>query len=348
MFFSSRGHFDRPPGTTVSTDERLSSEGWQNCASCHFEGLTDGVVCVFGAGPRKSVPLNATFNPRDPDEQQDPQLLGDLRRGRGLRAQHPQRLRPGPACRRPRRRHARPEPRPDRSTTAAHQLRRPRSPPFRALNADRQPQPVTVTLPTVQRRCRRSTALREWVRLAIRTPNGPLDSTEIDGGVNPANDRPRPRAVRAGRLPELPRRQPLDHEPQGLRLAAGRRPRSSPRPTPNAPAVRQPDRRAVPRPLPRGRRLVQRRRRRAKATRSATTSAPRSSPTPRRVNGVLDPAGRARHRPQRRRRRRRLQHAVAARHPRRAALPAQRRLRDAALRARERRAPHRRQRRPTC
>ena len=29
------------------------------------------------------------------------------------------------------------------------------------------------------------TALREWVRLAIRTPNGPLDSTEVDGGVNP-------------------------------------------------------------------------------------------------------------------------------------------------------------------
>ena len=57
------------PGTTVSSSDRLSSEGWQNCASCHFEGLTDGVVWQFGAGPRKSVPLNATFNPHNRTEQ---------------------------------------------------------------------------------------------------------------------------------------------------------------------------------------------------------------------------------------------------------------------------------------
>ncbi len=69
MFFSSRGHFDRPAGTTVATDERLSKDGWQGCASCHFEGLTDGVVWVFGTGPRKSVPLNASFNPAAPEEQ---------------------------------------------------------------------------------------------------------------------------------------------------------------------------------------------------------------------------------------------------------------------------------------
>jgi YVTN family beta-propeller protein len=69
MFFSSRGNFNRPAGTTVSTTERLSSEGWQSCSSCHFEGLTDSVVWEFGVGPRKSVPLNATFNPRNPNEQ---------------------------------------------------------------------------------------------------------------------------------------------------------------------------------------------------------------------------------------------------------------------------------------
>lgn len=28
------------------------SEGWQNCASCHFNGLTDSVVWSFNAGPR--------------------------------------------------------------------------------------------------------------------------------------------------------------------------------------------------------------------------------------------------------------------------------------------------------
>ena len=65
MFFSSRGNFDTIPGTN-SLRDRLSSEGWQSCASCHFKGLTDGVVWQFGAGPRKSVPLNATSADESP------------------------------------------------------------------------------------------------------------------------------------------------------------------------------------------------------------------------------------------------------------------------------------------
>jgi hypothetical protein len=44
MFFSSRGSFDPIAGFTNSLRNRLSSEGWQACASCHFKGLTDGVV----------------------------------------------------------------------------------------------------------------------------------------------------------------------------------------------------------------------------------------------------------------------------------------------------------------
>jgi DNA-binding beta-propeller fold protein YncE/cytochrome c peroxidase len=69
MFFSSRGVFNTAPGMTVSATDRLSSEGWQSCSSCHFEGLTDGVVWEFGVGPRKSVPLNASFNPNNPNDQ---------------------------------------------------------------------------------------------------------------------------------------------------------------------------------------------------------------------------------------------------------------------------------------
>src|SRR5207249_5931210 len=42
-FFSSRGNFDTSPGTN-SLRNRLSSEGWQACAICHFKGLTDGVI----------------------------------------------------------------------------------------------------------------------------------------------------------------------------------------------------------------------------------------------------------------------------------------------------------------
>jgi YVTN family beta-propeller protein len=69
MFFSSRGEFQREAGQTTSISERLSSDGWQSCSSCHFEGLTDSVVWDFNAGPRKSVPLNSTWSPTDKNEQ---------------------------------------------------------------------------------------------------------------------------------------------------------------------------------------------------------------------------------------------------------------------------------------
>ena len=65
MFFSSRGHFDQPAGPKISVDERLAQVGWQACSSCHFKGLTDGVVWTFNTGPRKSIPLNGTFDPQD-------------------------------------------------------------------------------------------------------------------------------------------------------------------------------------------------------------------------------------------------------------------------------------------
>ena len=32
-------------------------------------GFTDQVVWIFGAGPRRSVPLHSTFNPRNPTDQ---------------------------------------------------------------------------------------------------------------------------------------------------------------------------------------------------------------------------------------------------------------------------------------
>jgi YVTN family beta-propeller protein len=60
LFNSSRGEFDE------GVSERLSNEGWQACASCHPDGLSDGVVWAFASGPRKSVPLNGTFSPKNP------------------------------------------------------------------------------------------------------------------------------------------------------------------------------------------------------------------------------------------------------------------------------------------
>jgi hypothetical protein len=47
----------------------MSDHGWMSCASCHPEGLTDGNVWSFNAGPRKAIPLNGTWNPHDPDHQ---------------------------------------------------------------------------------------------------------------------------------------------------------------------------------------------------------------------------------------------------------------------------------------
>jgi hypothetical protein len=48
---------------------RLSSEGWSGCVSCHANGLTDQVVWIFGAGPRRSLPFNGTFNPHNRNDQ---------------------------------------------------------------------------------------------------------------------------------------------------------------------------------------------------------------------------------------------------------------------------------------
>jgi YVTN family beta-propeller protein len=193
MFFSSRGNFNRPPNATVSTSERLSSDGWQGCSSCHFKGLTDGVIWKFASGPRKSVPLNATFNPLNRaqqrilnysaifDELEDFELNVRNVSGPGpLPAQTP--------CK---------TPPPAMSTfDPAHGLIIADDgdinvPPCvinslaTKANADR-PQ-VTVTLPGSTVAVPAMTALREWVRAAVRTPNGPLPATRLRPGSSRAD-----------------------------------------------------------------------------------------------------------------------------------------------------------------
>ncbi|MGH8694199.1 MAG: hypothetical protein ACREVM_08225, partial [Burkholderiales bacterium] len=188
MFFSSRGNFNRPAGTTVSTAERLSSEGWQNCASCHFQGWTDGVVWSFGAGPRKSVPLNASFNPNDPNDQRllNYSAIFDEIEDFELNIRNvsgPGALAAAVACS---------DPAPGMSTfDPAHGLLigdggSTNTPPctinaFARANAARQEH--TVTLPGSNFAVPALTALKEWVRFAIRTPNGPLTANQVQGGV---------------------------------------------------------------------------------------------------------------------------------------------------------------------
>jgi len=68
LFYSSTG-VDLPElGALGVTPTRLSNEGWSSCFACHPSGLTDGVTWIFGAGPRRSVPLNGSFNPHDPTD----------------------------------------------------------------------------------------------------------------------------------------------------------------------------------------------------------------------------------------------------------------------------------------
>jgi len=193
VFFSSRGNFNRPAGATVSTSERLSQDGWQSCSSCHFKGLTDGVVWQFNAGPRKSVPLNASFNPHDRgqqrilnysaifDEVEDFEL--NIRNVSG----------PGPLaaavpCN---------APPPGGAATATndpvHGLLIAdngdvNTPPctinaFAKPNAGR-PQ-LTITLPGSGVLVPALTALREWVRAAVRTPNGPVTGRSVTVGPSP-------------------------------------------------------------------------------------------------------------------------------------------------------------------
>jgi len=64
LFNTSVGTFDE------GVSGRMSSQGWQSCASCHPDGLSDGVVWAFASGPRRTIPLNGTFSPADPDHNQ--------------------------------------------------------------------------------------------------------------------------------------------------------------------------------------------------------------------------------------------------------------------------------------
>jgi YVTN family beta-propeller protein len=41
---------------------KASDNGWSSCASCHPDGLSDGVTWIFGTGPRQTLPLDAFFS----------------------------------------------------------------------------------------------------------------------------------------------------------------------------------------------------------------------------------------------------------------------------------------------
>ena len=184
MFFSSRGNFDTIPGTN-SLRDRLSSEGWQSCASCHFKGLTDGVIWQFASGPRKSVPLNSSFNPHNRTQQRllnysaifdeiedfeanirnvsGPGNLAAPINGNSLDPNHGLLI----------------------GDTGDLNVAPGTVNAFTVPSANR-PQ-VTVTLPGSANKVPALTALREWVRNAVRTPNAPLTNAGLPNAPAPVD-----------------------------------------------------------------------------------------------------------------------------------------------------------------
>lgn len=69
LFNTSRGVNIPELGPDFVMGDRMSSEGWSSCYACHPHGLTDGVVWIFGAGPRFTLPMHSTFAPKDPNDQ---------------------------------------------------------------------------------------------------------------------------------------------------------------------------------------------------------------------------------------------------------------------------------------
>jgi uncharacterized protein (TIGR03437 family) len=69
LFNTSVGVFDPPAAGQPAITGRMSNNGWGSCSACHPEGLTDNVVWIFAAGPRRTVPLHSTFAPGDPNQQ---------------------------------------------------------------------------------------------------------------------------------------------------------------------------------------------------------------------------------------------------------------------------------------
>jgi YVTN family beta-propeller protein len=67
LYNTSVGVFDPPTPFSAPVVGRMSKNGWGACSACHPNGLTDNVVWIFPAGPRRTIPQHADFDLGDPD-----------------------------------------------------------------------------------------------------------------------------------------------------------------------------------------------------------------------------------------------------------------------------------------
>ncbi len=65
------GIFSIPVRDIVPLESRgkASKDAWSSCASCHPDGLADGVTWIFGTGPRQTLPLDGFFSKHNPGDQ---------------------------------------------------------------------------------------------------------------------------------------------------------------------------------------------------------------------------------------------------------------------------------------
>lgn len=69
LYNTSVGVFDGPTPLSPPVRGRMSNNGWGSCAACHPDGLTDNVVWIFAAGPRRTVAQHQDYDPDDPSLQ---------------------------------------------------------------------------------------------------------------------------------------------------------------------------------------------------------------------------------------------------------------------------------------
>jgi len=66
LYNTSVGVFDPATPGGPEIKGRMSNNGWGACSACHPFALSDEVVWIFPAGPRRTIPQHADFDPSDP------------------------------------------------------------------------------------------------------------------------------------------------------------------------------------------------------------------------------------------------------------------------------------------